>query len=73
MIPEPAFVLDIGEFWDRKRAAIECYRSQFLEGRPQGPDGFVEQLREHAAAWGWSIGVRYGEPSPPASRWAWGR
>ena len=33
-----------------------------LEGRPQGPDGFVEQLREQAAAWGWSIGVRYGEP-----------
>ncbi len=62
MIPQPVFVLDISEFWDRKRAAIECYRSQFLEGRPQGPDGFVERLREQAAAWGWSIGVRYGEP-----------
>ena len=62
MIPQPAFVLDISDFWDRKRAAMECYRSQFHEGRPQGPDGFVEQIREQAAAWGWSIGVRYGEP-----------
>ena len=49
-------------YWDKKRAAIECYRSQFIEGRPQLPPTFVDQLRDQAATWGWSIGTRYGEP-----------
>jgi N-acetylglucosamine malate deacetylase 1 len=62
IVPQPAFVLDISQYWDRKRAAIECYRSQFIEGRPQEPPTFVDQLRDRTAAWGWSIGARYGEP-----------
>jgi N-acetylglucosamine malate deacetylase 1 len=62
LTPQPAFVLDISAYWEQKRAAIECYRSQFIEGRPEEPPTFVERLRELAAAWGWSIGVRYGEP-----------
>jgi N-acetylglucosamine malate deacetylase 1 len=62
IIPQPAFVLDISDLWDKKRAAIECYRSQFIEGRPQEPPTFIDQLRDQAATWGWSIGVRYGEP-----------
>jgi N-acetylglucosamine malate deacetylase 1 len=62
LTPQPAFVLDISDYWDGKRAAIECYRSQFIEGRPPEPPTFVDRLRELAAAWGWSIGVRYGEP-----------
>ena len=37
LIPQPAFVLDISDYWEQKRAAIECYRSQFLEGRPAEP------------------------------------
>jgi len=62
LVSQPAFVLDISEYWEQKRAAIECYRSQFIEGRPQESPTFVEQLRDQAATWGWSIGVRYGEP-----------
>ena len=61
LIPQPAFVLDISDYWERKRAAIECYRSQFIDGRPQEPPTFLDQLRDQAAALGWSIGVRYGE------------
>jgi LmbE family N-acetylglucosaminyl deacetylase len=61
-VPQPAFVLDISEFWERKRAALECYRSQFIEGRAEEHPGFVDRLRDQAAAWGWSIGARYGEP-----------
>jgi bacillithiol biosynthesis deacetylase BshB1 len=62
LVPQPAFVLDISEFWERKRAAIECYRSQFIEGRPEENPSFVDRLRDQAAVWGWSIGARYGEP-----------
>lgn len=58
---QPAFVLDISPFWEQKRAAIECYRSQFIEGRNDRPT-FVERLRDQAAYWGWSIGAEYGEP-----------
>jgi N-acetylglucosamine malate deacetylase 1 len=62
LVSQPAFVLDISDFWDKKRAAIECYRSQFIEGRPREPLTFVDRLRDQAAFWGWSIGTRYGEP-----------
>ena len=62
LIPQPAFVLDISDYWDKKRAAIECYRSQFIEGRPQELPTFIDSLRDMAAALGQRIGVRYGEP-----------
>ena len=32
LIAQPAFVIDIAAYWQRKRAAIECYHSQFIEG-----------------------------------------
>jgi N-acetylglucosamine malate deacetylase 1 len=62
IIPQPAFVLDISDFWEQKLAAITCYRSQFIEGRPQEPPTFLDRLRDQAATWGWSIGAKYGEP-----------
>jgi bacillithiol biosynthesis deacetylase BshB1 len=60
-IPNPAFILDITDQWPQKQAAIECYRSQFIEGRPQEPPTIVDRLREIAGAWGFAIGTRYGE------------
>jgi len=62
LAPQPAFVLDISPFWDRKQAAIECYASQFITGRPSDPPTMIDRLREEAAWWGKTIGVRYGEP-----------
>ena len=56
---QPAFVLDISEQWQRKFEAIRCYHSQFIAGRPQT---FLDQLRDEAAYWGKTIGVRFGEP-----------
>jgi bacillithiol biosynthesis deacetylase BshB1 len=61
-IPQPAFVVDISQYWRQKVAVLECYRSQFVEGRQHTDPPFLERVRELAAAWGWSIGVRYGEP-----------
>lgn len=62
IIPQPAFILDITPYWQRKQQAIECYRSQFIEGRPQEPPTFIDRLREQAATWGFAINTRYGEP-----------
>ncbi|MHB1033329.1 MAG: bacillithiol biosynthesis deacetylase BshB1 [Pirellulales bacterium] len=58
----PAFVLDISDHWPEKRAAMECYHSQLIEGRPTDVPSLVERLHDVAAYWGWSIGKRYGEP-----------
>ena len=61
-IVQPAFVLDISDHWEKKQAAIECYRSQFVDNQPPDPPVLIDRVREMAATWGWSIGVRYGEP-----------
>ena len=62
LAPQPAFVLDISDQWPRKQAAIECYQSQFVQGRPSTPPTFLDRCREQAASWGQVIGTRYGEP-----------
>ena len=62
LTPQPAFVLDISQFWERKLAAIQCYQSQFVAGRPQTSPTFLDRLRDQAAYWGSAIGVAYGEP-----------
>ena len=62
MVPQPAFVLDISNEWEQKLAAIRCYESQFITGRPTEPPTFLDQLRDEAAYWGKTIAVRYGEP-----------
>ena len=62
LAPQPDFVLDISQQWDQKLAAIRCYHSQFLEGRPTTAPTFLDQLRDQAAYWGHAIGVNYGEP-----------
>jgi bacillithiol biosynthesis deacetylase BshB1 len=62
LVVPPAFVLDISRTWSGKLAAIQCYRSQFITGRPTEPPTFLDVLRDQAAFWGWSIGATYGEP-----------
>lgn len=61
VVDKPAFVVDISEFWDRKLAAIKCFESQFITGRPTEPPTMLDRLRDQAAYWGWSINVKYGE------------
>jgi len=58
----PSFVLDISPYWEQKLAAIRCYESQFITGRPTEPPTFLDRQRDVAAYWGDMIGVRYAEP-----------
>lgn len=62
LAPQPAFVLDISGEWQNKLAAIACYQSQFVTGRPPEPPTFLDRLRDEAAYWGKTIGVAFGEP-----------
>jgi bacillithiol biosynthesis deacetylase BshB1 len=60
--PKPAFVLDISGQIDAKLQAIACYESQFLTGRsPQFPTA-LDDIRDRARYWGWTIGKAYAEP-----------
>jgi bacillithiol biosynthesis deacetylase BshB1 len=60
--PKPSFVTDVSAFHETKMRALECYRSQFIEGRPTAPPTFLDDLRDRARYWGWTISARYGEP-----------
>jgi LmbE family N-acetylglucosaminyl deacetylase len=60
--PAPSFVMDISPHIDSKMAAIACYRSQFIEGRPSTWPTILDDLRDRARYWGWAIGAGYGEP-----------
>jgi bacillithiol biosynthesis deacetylase BshB1 len=60
--PRPSFVLDISPHLEAKMQAIACYRSQFIEGRPDTFPTILDDLRDRARYWGWAIGAGYGEP-----------
>ncbi len=62
MHANPKFVLDISQDWDKKLESIACYHSQFVKGRENLDPQFFDQIRDEAAYWGKSIGVKYGEP-----------
>jgi len=42
--------------------AVACYRSQFIEGRLTTPPTLLDDIKDRARYWGWTIGVGYGEP-----------
>jgi bacillithiol biosynthesis deacetylase BshB1 len=58
----PSFVVDVSAHLETKMKALACYRSQFIEGRPTVAPTFLDEIRDRARYWGWTIGVRYGEP-----------
>lgn len=60
--PAPAFVLDISSVMDDKLRAIRCYESQMLTGRSAKFPTVLDDIRDRARYWGWSIGTAYGEP-----------
>ncbi|MFO1020596.1 MAG: bacillithiol biosynthesis deacetylase BshB1, partial [Planctomycetales bacterium] len=60
--PRPAFVLDISGVIDAKMQAVRCYESQFITGRSKEPPTALDDIRDRARYWGWSIGKKFGEP-----------
>lgn len=60
--PKPAFVLDISDQIDTKMQAVQCYESQLMTGRPQQFPTALDDIRDRARYWGWTIGTAYAEP-----------
>lgn len=55
--PRPSFVFDISEAIDAKMQAIRCYESQFAAVPTP-----LDDIRDRARYWGWTIGTAYAEP-----------
>ena len=60
--PKPAFVLDISSAIEQKLEAVACFESQVLEGRSAEHPTLLDDIRDRARYWGWTIGQPYGEP-----------
>jgi bacillithiol biosynthesis deacetylase BshB1 len=59
--PKPAFILDISSVIDEKMLAVAAYESQFTIGRPQIFPTALDDIRDRARYWGWTIARGYGE------------
>lgn len=60
--PQPAFVVDISSTLDTKMAAVRCYESQLIRHRSTEFPTVLDDIRDRARYWGWSIGTAFGEP-----------
>ncbi len=60
--PQASFVVDISDTIDRKMQAVAAYESQLATGREQTFPTVIDDIRDRARYWGWSIGKAYGEP-----------
>lgn len=60
--PKPAFVLDISQNIEGKMQAIRCFESQMLKGRSEKHPTLLDDIRDRARYWGWTIGTAYAEP-----------
>lgn len=60
--PSASFVVDISSQIETKMAAVNAYDSQLIAGRPQAFPTAIDDIRDRARFWGWSIGKAYGEP-----------
>jgi bacillithiol biosynthesis deacetylase BshB1 len=60
--PKPAFVVDVTDFIDRKLQAVACYESQVSTGRDARHPTLLDDVKDRARFWGWTIERGYGEP-----------
>ena len=60
--PTPSIVMDISAQIETKMAAVKAFESQMITGRKQEFPTVVDDIRDRARYWGWSIGKAFGEP-----------
>lgn len=57
-----AFVIDVSDEFPTKRRAVDCYRSQFHEGRGRQAGAVMDYVADVNRYWGHMINRVYGEP-----------
>ena len=61
-VPAPAFCVDVSAHFERKLAAVRCYRSQVVTGRDDAFPGLFDDLETRGRYWGWATHCAYAEP-----------
>ncbi|MBL8810990.1 MAG: bacillithiol biosynthesis deacetylase BshB1 [Planctomycetaceae bacterium] len=60
--PAASFVVDISSAIETKMKSVTAYESQMLKGRSSQFPTAVDDIRDRARYWGWTIGRAFGEP-----------
>ncbi len=60
--PVASFVLDISSEIEKKMQAVKAYESQLIKGKSESFPTVIDDIRDRARYWGWSIGKAFGEP-----------
>ncbi len=60
--PAASVVVDISDVIDQKMQAVEAYHSQLVQGRSDQHPTVIDDIRDRARYWGWTIAKSYAEP-----------
>jgi len=60
--PKPSVVHDISDVIEQKMEAIRCFQSQIITGRSNTFPTLLDDIKDRARYWGWTIGTAYAEP-----------
>jgi len=60
--PAASVVLDISDAIDTKMASVQAWKSQLTDGRSEDFPTVIDDIKDRARYWGWTIGKAYGEP-----------
>lgn len=60
--PSASVVVDISDHIEAKMDAVRAYQSQLVEGRSPEFPTVVDDIRDRARYWGWTIAKAYAEP-----------
>ena len=62
IVERPSFVVDISEFAEAKRAALNCYKTQLVDNQPASRPGVIDAVFDRTRFWGHFAGVMHAEP-----------
>lgn len=62
IVERPSFVVDISDFAEAKRSAVNCYRTQLVDNQPPGRPGVIDAVFDRTRFWGHFAGVMHAEP-----------
>lgn len=60
--PAASIVYDISDVIDVKMKAVQAYRSQLIDGRSEEHPTVIDDIKDRARYWGWSVQRAYAEP-----------
>src|ERR1700733_5186492 len=62
IVERPSFVVDISDFAEAKRTALNCYQTQLVANQPPGRPGVIDAVVDRTRFGGHLVGVRHAEP-----------